>query len=478
MFVTSNSRNILTIGSNSLHLYIIASLGVIFSLLSPDYIWIYIFSVIIISITIFIKEKFILFSILVLLLVFVGEINPTIRLVIQVIAILLLAFIALRKYGFDIKKYPAIPSPILSFIIFLYITLTISVLNSDFSFAAIPFVFRLSAFFVFVYLFFVLIKNVENVRLYINAIIFSAIVMAVGTLYDFMDTGFNLLMIAGEIYRTGGFIGNYNATGGYFAIAIPLLIASLYRPQSKKRNLLTYALIGLLLIALFITGSRSAFLASTISVSFILFIFNKKILIRITLLLVLSILVLLLIDPIREFMTLAFRVESGLTHRNHLWKISFDMIKENFFFGIGPGAYAYKMYDYFPVMLHSFQGRNLTGLYQMVGGKNSAHNFYLVMFTDLGILGFIASIMLPYIFFRISKTVLQHLKKSVNNYYYLVVGIVATMTGLLVRALFDGINIMSYGWISVDLPFWLMFSILIYFYNNIVIAKRQLLKVQ
>lgn len=85
--------------------------------------------------------------------------------------------------------------------------------------------------------------------------------------------------------------------------------------------------------------------------------------------------------------------------------------------------------------------------------------------------------MLPYLFFRISKTVLQTLKKSGNNYHYLIVGVVATMTSLLVRALFDGINILSYGWISVDLPFWLMFSILIYFYNNIDIAEKHLAEV-
>jgi hypothetical protein len=64
-----------------------------------------------------------------------------------------------------------------------------------------------------------------------------------------------------------------------------------------------------------------------------------------------------------------------------------------------------------------------------------------------------------------------------NNSYYLVVGIVASATGLFVRALFDGINILTYGWISVDLPFWLMFSILIYFYNNIDIAEKHLAEV-
>jgi O-antigen ligase len=410
---------------------------------------------------------------MVLLLVLVGEINPTLRLIIQLLAILLLISIVLRKYGFNIKKYPRIPPPVLSFIIFLYMALTISILNSDYNFAAIPLVLRLSAFFVFIYLFFVMIKNVEDVRVYINAIIVSAIIVAVGTLYDFMHTGFNLLMVAGKIYRTGGFIGNYNATGGYFAIAIPLLISSLYVSKVKITRIMVSAIIGFLFIALTITGSRSALLACTVSVFIILYTLNKKLLIRITVSSVLAILILLLIEPIRDFLALALRVESGLTQRDHLWKISLDLIKDNFLFGIGPGAYAFKMFDYFPVLLSSYEGQLLYSLFQMTSGTNSSHNFYLVMFTDLGILGLLISLMLPYIFFRISKTVLKYLKKSVNNSYYLAVGITGTMTGLLVRAMFDGINILSYGWISVDLPFWLMFSILAYFYNNIT-SKKQL----
>jgi len=470
--------NLITNFGSSSPLYIIVSLAVILSFLTPDYIGFYILSILLIPPFLLFKEKFILFSITVLLLVLVGEINPTLRLVIQLLAILLLIFIVLRKYGFDIKKYPRIPPPVLSFILFLYTALTISILNSDYSFAAIPLVLRLSAFFVFVYLFFVMIKSVGDVRLYINAIIVSAIIVAVGTLYDFMISGFNLFLIAGEIYRTGGFIGNYNATGGYFAISIPLLISSFDVSKLKILRIMISAIIGLLFIALIITGSRSALLACAVSVFIILYILNKKLLFRITVFSVLSILFSLLIEPIRDFLILALRVESGLTQRDHLWKISIGMIKENFLFGIGPGAYAYKMFDYLPVMLNSYEGQVLSGLYQMTAGRNNAHNFYLIMFADLGILGFTVSLMLPYIFFRISKTVLQNLKKSGNNFYYLVVGVVATMTGLLVRALFDGINILSYGWISVDLPFWLMFSVLIYFYNNIVYEKKQFSKIK
>ncbi len=478
MLMLIGRSNLITNFGNSAQLYIITSIAVILSFLTPDYIGIYILSILLILLSLLFKEKFILFSITVLLLVLVGEINPILRLVIQLMAIVILLSIVLRKYGFDIKKYPRVPLPVLSFIFFLYSALTISILNSDYSFAAIPLVLRLSAFFVFVYLYFVMIKSVRDVRLYIYAIIVSAIIMAIGTIYDFLASGFNLLLMAGEIYRTGGFIGNFNATGGYFAVAIPLLITAFYVSQKKNIRIVISAIIGLLFIALIITGSRSALLAIAVSVFLILYILNRKLLLRITVSLFLIFVALLLIEPIADFLTLALRIESGLTHRDHLWKIAVSMIEENFFFGIGPGAYAYKMFDYLPVMLNSYEGQVLYSLYQMTAGQTNAHNFYLIMFIDLGILGLIVSLLLPYIYIKISKKVLQHLKKSINNSYYLVVGVVATMAGLLVRALFEGINILSYGWISVDLPFWLMFSILLYFYNNIVFDKRHFSAVQ
>ncbi len=473
MFVTSEGRNILAIGGSSMQLYLIALLGVIGSLLSPGYIWLYIISIFVIYFSILFKEKFVLFSVTVLLLAFVGEINPTIRIVIQLSSLFILAFIILRKKGLNVNKYPKLPSSISAFVIILYIALTTSILNSDYSFAAIPLVLRLTSFFVFVYLFYTIIKSIDEVRIIISAIIFSAIIVAIGVIYNFLNSGFDILLIVGGGYRTGGFISNFNAAAGYFAIAIPLLLASLYKMRTTKETLLKIIIVGLLFVALLITGSRSALLACVVSISLIIYFLNRKLFLKITIFSVILVLILFIIEPTRDFLTLLLRLESGLTHRDHLWKISYSLIEENLIFGIGPGAYAYKMFDHLPVMLDSFEGQVLISLYQMTFGTNSSHNFYLIMFTDLGILGLIASLMLPYVVFKISKTVLQNMTKSSNSHYYIVIGVVSTLAGLLVRALFDGINILSYGWISVDLPFWLMFCILFYFYRNISHEKKQ-----
>ncbi len=460
-------NNFFSIINGNQQILLVASLAILLSFIAADYIWVLIFGVLLVYLFILFHDKLFLFLITVLLLVLVGEINPTLRLIIQIVAAISLFSIVLIRNGFVLSKYSPIPYPILIFIFLLFTVMVFSILNSDHSYAGFLLLLRLSAFFFFVFLLFTSINKYEDVRLFINAIIFSAIIVALGTLYDFIVSGFNLLLLAGQIYRTGGFIGNFNATGGYFAIAIPLLVSYFYTTKFTYSRIIIWLLIGFLFIALIISGSRSALLSCFVSVFLMLFILNKKLLVKIIIPSVIGILFLILLEPVQEFIVLAFRVESGLANRDYLWKISMDMIGDNLVFGIGPGAYAFKMFDYFPAMLNSFQGRNLIGLYEDTLGRNSAHNFFLIMFTDLGILGLIVSLLLPYTLLKISKTVLHHLKKTIDNSYYLIVGVISTMTGLFVRSLFDGINIMSYGWISVDLPFWLLFSILAYYYNKV-----------
>ena len=86
------------------------------------------------------------------------------------------------------------------------------------------------------------------------------------------------------------------------------------------------------------------------------------------------------------------------------------------------------------------------------------------MFTDLGILGFISSVALPVIYLKIGYSTI-HLAKDYNRkIYLLIIGITSAGVGMFVRGFFSGISIITYGWLSVDLPFWMIFGILSYYY--------------
>ena len=77
------------------------------------------------------------------------------------------------------------------------------------------------------------------------------------------------------------------------------------------------------------------------------------------------------------------------------------MLKDHWLFGIGPGSYGYEMYNYFPVMLNSWIGKVIIETNVMTGGNNNSHNFFLVFFTDMGVLGLLTALALPVVFFKI-----------------------------------------------------------------------------
>ena len=62
------------------------------------------------------------------------------------------------------------------------------------------------------------------------------------------------------------------------------------------------------------------------------------------------------------------------------------------------------------------------------------------MFTDLGVLGFISSIMLPIIYMNIGYKTIRLAKSYQKEVYLLVIGITAAGAGMFVRGIFEGIR--------------------------------------
>jgi hypothetical protein len=64
--------------------------------------------------------------------------------------------------------------------------------------------------------------------------------------------------------------------------------------------------------------------------------------------------------------------------------------------------------------------------------------------------------------------------KRLNNVesveYYIVLGITGVGVFMFIRGLFEPQNILSYGGISFDLPFWLLISIISFYYMKYIDA--------
>jgi O-antigen ligase len=177
------------------------------------------------------------------------------------------------------------------------------------------------------------------------------------------------------------------------------------------------------------------------------------------------VLLFILSPPLNEFIRLLFRIEEGMSARDYLWTMSIDIIKGNPIFGLGPGAYKYELFNYYPFMLNEFYGKVFIYYIEVAEGVNLAHNLILVFFTEMGILGLITVLALPIIYFRIGLMTIKKYKSGPKDKYYSVIGLFAAGASIIFRNLFNSIGLIYIGGVHSDLPFWLILSSLVYYYQ-------------
>jgi len=225
--------------------------------------------------------------------------------------------------------------------------------------------------------------------------------------------------------------------------------------------ILSYSTVGLLLAM-----SRSAILGIVFSTAIVFFILKRKRFYQFLFILMSIVIIFIVVVPLNEIVTQLFRIEEGVSYRDYLWLMAVDIIKDNTLFGLGPGAYPYEMLNYYPFMLNDYLGKVFIFFADVSVSVNLAHNIFLVFFSEMGILGLATIIALPIIYFRIGiKTILKY-KNDSREKYYLIVALFATGASVIFRNFFNSIGLLYIGGIHTDLPFWLVFSSLIYFYRT------------
>jgi O-antigen ligase len=157
-----------------------------------------------------------------------------------------------------------------------------------------------------------------------------------------------------------------------------------------------------------------------------------------------------------------------MTGREYLTESSIQIIKENWLLGAGPAGSKYETYKYLPFMLGSPEEMFLR-LNYYAGDIGQAHNFYLFYFSDLGIIGFIISILLPVVYMRLAFFIYKTAKKE-NRVFemHLAISLMSIGVFYFIRGIFEPSFIMSYGNITQDLPFWICLMLLSFYYNKAV----------
>lgn len=451
-------------GFNKTHILIAMILSAI--ILAVDKFLIYSFFIVpIILLYIRFDIKTILNISLILMLTVTSSLGEEIRLAVQLFSYGVFGIYFLSRFGFEIRRYPKLPSEIILFLAFYFLSIIISFIFSDFQRIGFDYISRILLFFQIAYLVYCTIENEDSIKKLIIVVFLVASIISLSIFYELALNNFNFLDFEISMYfRSGGLIPNVNAAAGLFAISFPIAVVLLFGDFDKKIKNILKVFIIIIFIGIILSNSRAAYISLIISISFILFNLKRRLFNYVLIGLFLLALIFFVIPPLNEFLTLFLRLQDGISYREYLWKLSLDIINDNWVFGVGPGAFGQVMFKYFPVMLDSWQGVVFKNLFDVTNAGNVSHNFYLGFFAELGMLGLITSILLPIIFFRIAVQTIRWYKKIRNNYYFLTLGITSVGLGLFVRANLDNVSIITNGYITTDLPFWIVFSILIFIF--------------
>jgi len=341
----------------------------------------------------------------------------------------------------------------------------ISSINSNFVLAGLEHTSRTLLFMLIVYSIYSLIDGEKRIKLILISLIFCSAIYFLFFIFKLFELNFNLAELYGYLFNEEGaeYIGK-NYLGVFFSLVIIILTSLSFSNEFNNKRGFIYFIIAVLFFSLVLTNSRASIFCLLISVSAIFYMLNRK-LFYLGFLSLAALSIIIFLTPLGSDILLYLRVEDLGTGREYLINSAIEVIKENYLFGVGPGGTKYELYSSMPYMANTPQEwlilKNIR-----VGEIGQAHNFYLFYFTDLGICGFILSLIFPIIFFNLTYKLMRKLKSKSSSKYFLVVGIYCTGIFMFIRGIFEPQNLLSFGGISADLPFWLLISIICYYYSK------------
>lgn len=394
-----------------------------------------------------------------------SDINPSIRIIFNVFAFAFLMFIFLKEYGFDFSRYKKLPNKVISLGFVVLLSMAIPTIFSENISISLIEISKQILFFIICYFLYSTLKSDDDIRNLYRTLIVTGLILSVGVALQIFF-GVSLFGQKGYVSLLGvsGFYENPNALGLFLITCIIVLYSyiTIYKPKrfSKHFHCLTFLF---LIITLLLTNSRTAIFATIISLLYYLFIFRRKLFYKIIFASFIIITLILIIPSTYKLLSLYLRFERVFDNtRQYFWDISYSIIKENWLLGIGPGMFEEYIYKFLPVKLGGFFES------QIWWARNgTSHNFFLFRFTEMGLLGLFSSFYFVYIFLNLTNKVIKKTKDVYEKYYKIAVSFKAIGIGLLFRSLLESNGLITHGWITRDLPFWVVFIVLIYIHEKI-----------
>ena len=394
------------------------------------------------------------------------------RIIVNLLSTLVLFYIFLKKYGLSYSDYPEVPRGVIFFCILLFSTLIVSTIFSGYPLTSFAATLRMFLFLLISYMFYALIQNKDDILMYLYSIISVMIIIGLPMIIDAYNLGLEkyfMRVILSEKFDLLAATRYSSFTIFFIAIAVTTSLLFIKEKQFGSKNFVFSIIIIFNIIFLILANSRGGILAAILSIGFILFILNRKLFLKGMLaFLLISVVLFFSMTEFNQAVTNYLRLET-VSDREVYWQMGIDVIGDNPIVGVGVDVFDKYFFNYAPSSTVNYFKSDFLNI-----GKPHPHNFFLFYTAENGILGLLTSVMFFVMFFYYAIISMRLTKNNDYNFYVLTVAITGIGIGLFFRSFIEVTGYLIYGYITRDLPFWLLFGALVFIYqkfNNLNISN-------
>jgi len=274
----------------------------------------------------------------------------------------------------------------------------------------------------YILIFFLITNNLDkkaNINSFIQLFFIVSSLVSIYTIMQYY--GFDPYL--SDFHSLTSTIGQKNWISNYLAMIFPIVFSYFLLEQTKKNRILYFFLLSILYITLMICQSRGIWISISFTLILAIYIIFKFKLFKIfqenkrwLILLLISFLIITAIystdNPLnKSAITVPQRALStfdkqdpSINTRILIWKNTLQMIQDNSILGSGIGTFKMNYLDYQAEFL-----KNDTSYIKYSGKAREAHNEYLQIWAELGIIGLGIFLLIIFVFYN---SVWKFLKKE------------------------------------------------------------------
>jgi O-antigen ligase len=244
-------------------------------------------------------------------------------------------------------------------------------------------------------------------------------------------------------------IGQKNWISNYLAMIFPIAFSFFLLEKNKNNKTAYFILLVILYIALLICQSRGIWISIGITFIFAIFVItkyklwilckeNKKWLFALLIIFIIITVIYSTENLInksqltvteRALSTFDVIQDPSINARFHIWRITFEMIKDSPVLGLGIGTYKYHYLNYQADYL-----QNHPQDIRFIGKAAEAHNEYLQLAAEIGIVGLGAFSVIIFLFYF---SIYQYFERNkINENILVIIGLLMGITCFLIHCLF------------------------------------------